>query len=92
MWVFLKLFVEDNDNGIDLLTKFQLDPVWHLRDKIKAPVHFQLALETQVGVFGGRIDFQDSIWILSSCLRISCKLGGHLPKGYVLKNTHHQYL
>jgi hypothetical protein len=38
MWVFLKIFVEENDNGIDLLTKFQPDPVWNLRDKIKTPV------------------------------------------------------
>jgi hypothetical protein len=38
MWVFLKFFVEEHDNGIDLLTKFQPNPIWHSRDIIKTPV------------------------------------------------------
>jgi hypothetical protein len=36
---FSEIFVEDNDNVIDLLSKFQPDPVWHSRDIIKTPMH-----------------------------------------------------
>jgi hypothetical protein len=45
MWVFLKLFLEEHDNGIDLMTKIILISFWHLKDKIKTPVHCQLALQ-----------------------------------------------
>jgi hypothetical protein len=36
--------VEEHDIGIDILTKIQPNRVWNLRDKIKTPVHWQLAL------------------------------------------------
>ena len=39
MGVFMKCFVEEHDKGIDLLTKIQLDLVWHLKYKIKTPLH-----------------------------------------------------
>jgi hypothetical protein len=33
-WVSLKCFVEEDDILVDLLSKFQPDPVWHLRDNL----------------------------------------------------------
>ena len=47
MWVFLKFCVEAHDYGIDLMTKTQLDPFWHLKEKIKTTVCCKLALQTQ---------------------------------------------
>jgi hypothetical protein len=41
---FSEIFLEEHDIGIDMLTKIQPNPVWHLRDKIKTPVHCELAL------------------------------------------------
>jgi hypothetical protein len=46
MWVSFKFFVEENDILVDLLTKFQPDPVCNLRDTIKTPVRCKLALQT----------------------------------------------
>jgi hypothetical protein len=40
---FSEIFVEEHDIGIDMLTKIQPNPVWHLRDKIKTPVRCELA-------------------------------------------------
>jgi hypothetical protein len=46
MWVSLKVFVEEYDILVDFLTKFltkfQLDPVWHLREIIKTPMHYEM--------------------------------------------------
>jgi hypothetical protein len=49
MWVFLKFFVEDHDNVIDLMSKFQPDPVCNSRDIIKTPVHCKLLFCIVVG-------------------------------------------
>jgi hypothetical protein len=45
MWVFLKFCVEAHDYGIDLMTKNQPNPLWHLKDKIKTPVRCKLVLQ-----------------------------------------------
>jgi hypothetical protein len=45
MWVFMNVFVEEHDNGMDLLTKIHPNLVWHLKGKIKAPMHCELAEE-----------------------------------------------
>jgi hypothetical protein len=43
---FSEIFLEEHDNGIDLMTKIQPNPVWNLKDKIKTPVRCKLALQT----------------------------------------------
>jgi hypothetical protein len=47
-WVSLKFFVEEDDIPVDLLTKFQLDPVWNLRETIKTPVHCEMCCKFSV--------------------------------------------
>jgi hypothetical protein len=41
-WVSLKFFVEEDDILVDLLTKFQPDSVWNLREIIKTPVRYEM--------------------------------------------------
>jgi hypothetical protein len=41
-WVSLKFFVEEDDIPIDLLTKFQPDPVCNLRETTKTPVRYEI--------------------------------------------------
>jgi hypothetical protein len=41
-WVSMKYFVEEDDMLVDLLTKFQPDPVWHLRETIKTLVRYRM--------------------------------------------------
>jgi hypothetical protein len=38
MWVSLKFFVEEHGILVDVVTKFQPNPVWHLRETIKTPM------------------------------------------------------
>jgi hypothetical protein len=42
---FSEIFLEEHDYGIDLMTKNHPDPFWHLKDKIKTPVHCKLVLQ-----------------------------------------------
>jgi hypothetical protein len=46
MWVSIKFCLEENDILVDLLTKFQPDPIWNLRDTIKTPLRCKLVLQT----------------------------------------------
>jgi hypothetical protein len=59
-----EIFLEEHDYGIDLMTKNQPDPFWHLKDKIKTPVRCKLALQTQT-VIG-----------YSPCLEVATCQGG----------------
>jgi hypothetical protein len=49
MWIFLNLFLEEHDIGIDPLTKIQPNLVWNLRDKMKTPVCCELHCELDEG-------------------------------------------
>jgi hypothetical protein len=63
---FSEIFLEEHDIGIDLLTKFQPDPVWNLRDKIKTPVHCKLATNSLFCIVFG----------YSPCLEVATCQGG----------------
>jgi hypothetical protein len=47
-WVSLKFFVEEDDIPVDLLTKFQPDPVCNLRETIKTPVRCEMCCKFSV--------------------------------------------
>jgi len=46
MWV--SYFLEEVDTLFDLLTKFHLDPAWHLGETVKTPVHYEMCCKFYV--------------------------------------------